>query len=145
MDAMVVAACGNCGGSISRRCKADPLSLMQRNGKENRMSQTISLPIPQDAAKRAERRVFKYALEIMDYQPVDMPAGAEILCVHGQWGKPCIWALVNPNNQVETRRFRIVGTGHSAEDITFSGYIGTAQIVYPMDGPLVWHAFEVPA
>ena len=105
------------------------------------MSQTINLPIPQDA----ERRVFKYALEIMDYQPVDMPFGADILCVQSQRGKPCIWALVNPNNPTQTRRFHIVETGRLIEDTGLEKYIGTAQIMYPMSGPQVWHVFEVPA
>ena len=109
------------------------------------MSHMINLPIPQGAADRAERSVFKYALEIVHYQSVDMPHNAQILCVQPQRGKPCIWALVNPTNPVKARRFHIVETGHLIEDGDSERYVGTVQIVYPMEGPLVWHIFEVPA
>lgn len=99
---------------------------------------TISLPISNDPAKRAERRVFKYELQVMDYQWVAMPEGAEILCVQAQGGKPCIWALVNPNNPEGARCFRVAGTGHLIAET--GRYLGTVQL---MGGSLVFHVFEI--
>lgn len=105
------------------------------------MATTITLPISPDAAKRAERRVFKYALDVTDHQTILMPAGAEILCVQMQAGAPCLWAMVNPNNPLEERRFRIVGTGHLIAE-PFLKYVGTVQAG---GGMLIWHVFEVTA
>lgn len=104
------------------------------------MSTAISLPISHDAAARAARRVYKYVLRVDDSQSVEMPSGAEILCVQTQRGDVCLWALVNPNNSPEERRFRIAGTGHPADECSANRYIGTVQM---MSGALVWHVFEV--
>lgn len=72
---------------------------------------------------------------------IEMPRGAEILSMHTQDEQPCIWALVNPDAKIETRRFEVYGTGH---DIHYDmgverNFIGTCLI---HGGLLVLHIFE---
>ena len=71
-----------------------------------------------------------------------MPKDAEILCIQLQNDVPCIWALVDPENENKNRKFRIYGTGHPIE-ISYNSehhYIGTFQMA---NGSLIWHCFEV--
>jgi len=88
----------------------------------------------------ATRAVFKYPLPVLDdYVRVDMPRGAELLCVQMQHGTPCVWALVDPTVALMTRVLRIAGTGHPIErDV--GRYVGTFQM---HGGALVFHVFEV--
>lgn len=71
----------------------------------------------------------------------NMPKGAEILTVQNQNGIPCIWALVNPENEEEERYFEVFGTGHDVPvDIGIERkYINTFQLE---GGSLVFHLFE---
>lgn len=81
--------------------------------------------------------IWKYELEIVDDQSVNMPFGATILTVQVQNDIPCVWALVEPSNSAEPRAFHIAGTGHP-----FDGggkYVGTFQL---HDGALVFHVFD---
>ena len=70
---------------------------------------------------------------------IPMPVGAEVLCVQEQNGCACIWALVDPKNEIETRSFFLVGTGEPMPDNP-SKYIGTFQL---SDGRYVGHIFEL--
>jgi len=68
-----------------------------------------------------------------------MPVGAQVLHVHMQHGIPCIWALVDSENEneIERRVFSLRGTGHVLDD-GYRTYIGTIH-----DGDIyVWHIFE---
>jgi hypothetical protein len=70
-----------------------------------------------------------------------------------------LWAEVDPTEEMETCRFRIVGTGHEFESVevledyerdgisrsrtvsdTYNVYIGTFQM---LGGSLVWHLYQV--
>lgn len=82
--------------------------------------------------------VYKYQLGVGDLQSVEMPRDAQILTVQVQRGTVCLWALVDPDAALVTRRIRIAGTGHVIEGA--HTYIGTVQ---QMGGALVWHVFEV--
>lgn len=82
--------------------------------------------------------VYKYQLVVTDRQLVTMPKEAKILTVQVQNGTPCIWALVNPENETEDVPIRIHGTGHNISDPERLAYIGTFQM--PRYG-LVFHAF----
>lgn len=82
--------------------------------------------------------VYKYQLVVTDWQLVTMPKEAKILTVQVQNGTPCIWALVNPENETEDVPIRIHGTGHNISDPERLAYIGTFQM--PRYG-LVFHAF----
>ena len=85
------------------------------------------------------KRVFKYSLDPTDFQTVELPVGAQILCVQTQMGRPQLWAMVDPAvSAVELRGVWIFGTGNPIEcgEVT---YLGTFQAA---DGALVFHVFE---
>lgn len=85
-------------------------------------------------------KIFKYLIIPSDIkQKIMMPEGAKILTFQMQNQELYIWALVNPNNEMEERKFYVFGTGHEIEMENISIYIGTAQM---MGGSLVWHLFE---
>ena len=85
------------------------------------------------------KTIWKYILETTDLQKIKMPIGAKILTVQIQHGVPCIWCLVNPDEDVEYKIIRTIGTGHDLEN-DFSGkYLGT----YRLDSwHLTVHVFE---
>ncbi len=83
--------------------------------------------------------VYKYLLSLNGI--VQMPEGAQVLCVQAQREQPCIWALVNPDAPKVERHFRIVGTGYLFNEPSYT-YVGTFQL---SGGSLVFHVFEVPA
>lgn len=70
---------------------------------------------------------------------VEMPAGAEVLCVQTQRGQPFIWARVNPNATTSPRKFRTFGTMHPIDPSTIGKYVGTYQLE---GGSLIFHVFE---
>lgn len=87
------------------------------------------------------KTIWKFPIEITDVQPVCMPEGAEILSAQVQGGQLCLWALVNPENQMTERVIEVFGTGnpiHSGMG-TDRKFIATAQM---RDMPPVWHVFE---
>lgn len=74
---------------------------------------------------------------------IPMPVGSEILTIQTQNEKPFIWALLCPDEKIETREFEIYGTGdlmtiQNSIGATLS-YINTFQLE---DGKLVFHVFE---
>lgn len=84
------------------------------------------------------REIFKYSLDVVGKQVIQMPKGAEILTVQMQAGRPQIWAVVEPDNAPSPFEILMVGTGHEMPQ-EFGRYIGTIQM---LDGNLVWHYFE---
>ncbi|KKN27722.1 hypothetical protein LCGC14_0861460 [marine sediment metagenome] len=84
--------------------------------------------------------IYKYPFEVSDTVEIMMPTKARILTVQTQSNAPCIWALVDGDKPLETRRFRVFGTGHEFNiDPIQSKYIGTFQL---MDGGFIGHLFE---
>lgn len=86
-----------------------------------------------------EKFVWKFVLHIEGITTVEMPKDSELLCFREQLGRPCLWALVNPKAEIETRTFRVVGTGHCITQ-EVKQYIGTALL---LNGARVIHLFEV--
>ena len=86
------------------------------------------------------KTVFKYKIEVVDRPTVDMPRNGKILHVgeQGHDNQLFVWALVNTEEPMVTRRFRIFGTGHPVEVDGRGQFIGTVQ----MKVGLVWHVFE---
>lgn len=85
------------------------------------------------------RVIYKYPLQIANEQRLEMPMGAEILCVQAQGDVPCIWAIVDPAHPVTERKITIKGTGHRfSPDESQGTYLGTIQT---QNGSLVWHVF----
>lgn len=81
--------------------------------------------------------IWKYILEIADYQELTLPKGYEILCVQTQDDQVCLWAHVNPEARPVRVPILICGTGNPAP-LTAEGYLGTCQT---RGGALVWHVF----
>lgn len=77
--------------------------------------------------------IWKYKID----GSIQMPKDAKILTVQNQDGEEHLWALVNPINELEVRKFIIIGSGQSFDD-TDANYIGTYQ-----QPPFVWHLFEL--
>lgn len=85
--------------------------------------------------------VWKYALTpLSDYVTLEMPRGAKPLYVATQFGVPCIWALVRPEEPLVNRRFRIAGTGHPIEAHGAITHIGSVMLA---DCLLVFHVFDL--
>ena len=84
------------------------------------------------------KTIWKYPLDVADHQVLNIPAGAEILCVQVQNGQACLWALVNADAPPARRGIFIHGTGHEVNRLA-GKYIGTFQL---MGGALVFHVFE---
>jgi hypothetical protein len=84
------------------------------------------------------KSIWKYPLNLVSEQSVDMPQGAQMLTVQMQHEQPHIWALVDPASPKVGRFVMIYGTGHGIPDDT-GRYVGTFQLA---DGDLVFHVFE---
>ena len=83
--------------------------------------------------------IWKFETEVTDRFTLKMPSGGQILTLQIQNEKPCIWALVNPENDPEERFFELFGTGHEMESMGINRkYIGT----YPLqNGAFIFHLF----
>jgi hypothetical protein len=81
------------------------------------------------------KTIWKYTLGISDAQILALPKGATILSVAEQYGEVTLWALVDPDKELEHRLFYIFGTGHPVPN-TPGTFLGTVQI-----RDLVWHVF----
>lgn len=88
------------------------------------------------------RVIYKYQLEIKDFQEVELPSEHRILSVQNQNGTICLWAVVDDQETSMTkRRLTIIPTGVPNPDLDFYlgddiEYIATVQL-----GPLVFHVF----
>lgn len=84
------------------------------------------------------RVVHKFAVSFLgDLGPVQMPVGAEVLHADCQGNQVFVWALVDPDAEMETRRFGVFGTGHPVPED--ARHIGTC---IERNWGLVWHVFE---
>jgi len=84
------------------------------------------------------KEVWKYRIKIEPNQTIEMPFGSQILSFQTQYGIPSIWVLSNPEAEMISRNFRLVGTGHKIEEGGLQ-YIGTVQL---LEGEIVYHLFE---
>ena len=82
--------------------------------------------------------IFKYELKITDEQKIDIPEGAKILSVQMQGDTPCLWAMVNTKNKLESRSIAIIGTGNPCWCPEWD-FVGTIQ-----ERVFVWHVFAIP-
>ena len=90
--------------------------------------------------------VWKFLLPVIVGSPVaiglgpfeiEMPRGASVLAVAMQENDPVLWALVDPKQPMEKRRFLLAGTGE--REIPAKGflYVGTFQMRW-----FVGHVFQ---
>ena len=83
-------------------------------------------------------RIFKYQLDIVDKQILNLPHTAKILSVVEQHNKVVLYAAVDDEHEPNQRSIRIVGTRHPFPDIEQCVYLGT---VLTHDGHFAWHVF----
>lgn len=92
------------------------------------------------------RRIWKFRLDVDgadgDKIAVAMPAGARVLHLGLQMGRPCLWADVDPEAEVVTRIVQIVGTGF--EPPADGVYLGTLMMRSARGGELVFHFYLLP-
>lgn len=83
-------------------------------------------------------KIWKYELKDLGKQMIEIPEHAKFLSLHIQNGNPCMWFIVNPNNNKINRKFEIYATG---QDIYLADrkFIGTFLV---NNGSLVFHVFE---
>lgn len=84
------------------------------------------------------RTIYKYRLQTIDIQTINLPEGAKILTVQTQNGEPFLWAEVEPDNPSSPRTIATHGTGHTLPK-EVRRYIATYKM---MGDSLVFHVFE---
>jgi hypothetical protein len=74
--------------------------------------------------------IYKYTINLVSENKISMPADAKILTVQIQNLFPVIWAIVDTDNKLETREFKVFATGQSmlSEQRKRVHYVGTFQI-----------------
>ena len=82
--------------------------------------------------------IYKYPLTIVDEQDVPMPRNARLLSVQLNRDHVCLWAVVDPDEDIELRRIFCHGTGHDV-DPNATRHLGTVQM---RQGTLVFHFFD---
>jgi hypothetical protein len=65
---------------------------------------------------------------------IELPAGYKIIDVQEQNGNICLWAIVDPNNELSKVETRAIGTGMNVPE--GYNYLSTVQ-----QGVFVWHIF----
>lgn len=87
-----------------------------------------------------EKTIWKFELE-PGTTAMNLHKGAEILTIQTQRETPCMWVLLDPNEETEKRYFEIFGTGGPvpSNDGYERKYINTFQL---SGGSLVFHLFE---
>lgn len=86
------------------------------------------------------KTIFKYKLDIGETQDMEFPKGAELLSAQAIGEDIFVWAKVDPEQQMEKREIRVIGTGHSVYADEKLRHLGTTQM---FGGTLIWHVFEV--
>lgn len=87
---------------------------------------------------RMSLTVWKSVLNLTDSQRIEVPVGAELLCVREQFEEICVWFRCDPSAKKEMRDIAIVGTGNPAP-AEEGRYLGTASL---KGGALMFHVFE---
>ena len=82
--------------------------------------------------------IWKWSLDVVDDQTINVPKGAKILSIDTQYGIPRIWGLVDPIADKTPRKICIRGTGHFAGDVVGMHFVGTFQLY---EGTFVGHVF----
>lgn len=86
--------------------------------------------------------VGKFPVNVADVISVMLPARANPLHFDFQNGVLCLWAVIDTHEKtMETRRFRMAGTGHELEfDVINPRFMNTTLL---QGGSLVFHFFEL--
>lgn len=83
-------------------------------------------------------KIYKYILDAIDYQEIEMPIDSIILKVGEQKEQICVWALVNTDLYLVNVVFRVYKTGAQISENPRLKYIGSSHLY---SGNLVFHVF----
>lgn len=89
-------------------------------------------------------RIYKYKLEVTDFQQLVIKKNAEFMTLQVQGGKPVLWAAVDPDEEDVVIEIQTYGTGvDMLEDWHKGIYLGTYQLdlQYATFGTFVGHVF----
>ena len=81
--------------------------------------------------------IYKYPIEITDFQILNVPKESKVLTVQVQNGRACLWLKVDPSMPEEEMKVYIFGTGHPMPVLDLD-YIGSVQM---FGGRGVFHVF----
>jgi serine/threonine-protein kinase len=116
-----------------------------RNLRDENPTPTPSPVAPKNVGHppRKGQFIYKYPLRgnviLEENFVIELPEGAQILCVQTQNGSPFIWAMVDPSRASVRRRLRMVATGDNIAESNQLVYIGTFQLE---QGAYIFHLFE---
>lgn len=81
------------------------------------------------------KTIYKYPIS---YRTIEIPKDAKFISLNTDCnGDLCAWAIVDTNNEMETKHFVTIGTGWALpEDIDEMIFLGTVK-----DNPYIWHVF----
>lgn len=99
-----------------------PVKWAHRMGAFLRASKVQILSFP--TKKIIMQTIWKFETPFESNFSLEMPTQSEILSVQidQKTNKPCIWALVYPDNPKEERFFELFGTGHKVPPCTSSTF-----------------------
>ena len=84
--------------------------------------------------------ICKYELPVGNHITLMLPRGTKILSVGRQKQGLYIWAM-EPTGEMESRNFRVIGTGQPLNDIDIAHLIHLGTVHF-RESSLVWHVFE---
>lgn len=82
------------------------------------------------------KSIWKYPLELIHQQTINVPVDARPVCVQMQNGQLMLWADVSPDAIAAPFEVMIMGTGGEREENPDFHYLGTVQ-----DRVYIWHVF----
>ncbi len=85
-------------------------------------------------------KIFKYSIPVDGISTIAMQKDASILKARYYAGNVDIWALVDPEAELETVTFHTYGTGHQIDNPEALQYINTVFLDHI---GLVFHVFKV--
>lgn len=82
------------------------------------------------------KTILEYPIRVTNTQTIRIQPNAEVILVGlDAFGRPCIWAMVDPNEPVEEFTLHILGTGHTVPPDTH--HLGS----FTQDSN-AWHVFS---
>ena len=83
------------------------------------------------------RTIYKYPLQITDYQTILIPEFALFTHIAMQYDKPTLWLEVDTSKPVESINILCFGTGMEIPESMELFHLGTV-----IDGDFVWHFYS---
>lgn len=85
------------------------------------------------------KTVWRFQLQLIDEQEIEMPKGAVPIKVGSMENEPCLWALVDDSLEYKKYKIYMFGTGHSIPAYLNIDYLGSSKITKFDD--LIFHVF----